>query len=331
MTDTLRKFLFEVEPEEPAKSGSLSHSHSHSHDKSPVRGEIVCLHQTWKQIQDRHRYPAPVLRLLGEMAAASTLLSANLKFNGALIMQIHGDGPVQLLVVECNADLSLRATAKLRDGISIEDDASLASLVNEHGLGRFVITLDPKERNKGQQPYQSVVPLEGDSIAAVLESYMLRSEQLDTHLWLAADTERANGLLLQRLPTDDGTAESKHIERDAETWNRAILLGNTIEREELLAIDSDTLMRRLFWEETLRVFEPLPCRFECSCSRERVAKMLVTLGQQEVEDTLAELGRIDVHCEFCNKAYHFDAVDCTQLFATSNTIDGVRPPQGLRH
>ncbi len=323
MTDTLRKFLFEVEPEEAATSKS--------HDKSPVRGEIVSLHQTWKQIQDRHSYPAPVLRLLGEMAAASTLLSANLKFNGALIMQIHGDGPVQLLVVECNADLSLRATAKLRDDALIADDAPLVSMINEHGMGRFVITLDPKERDKGQQPYQSVVPLEGDSIAAVLESYMLRSEQLDTHLWLAADTERANGLLLQRLPTDDGTAESKHIERDAETWNRAIHLGNTINRDELLTVDSDTLMRRLFWEETLRVFEPLPCRFECSCSRERVAKMLVTLGQQEVADTLTELGRIDVNCEFCNKSYNFDAVDCAQLFATSNMIDGVRPPPGLQH
>ena len=322
MSDTLHKFLFD------AGSG----------EKSPVRGEIVSLTASWRQIQQRHDYPAPVLRLLGEMVAASTLLSANLKFNGSLVMQIHGDGPVRLLVVECNADLTLRATVKLTAGDAISDDADFTTLVNADGNGRFVITLDPRDRQAGQRPYQGIVPLEGASISEALEGYMRRSEQLDTQLWLAADDEHANGLLLQKLPMEGGRVEpSTNADREAaterasEVWERAITFANTLERNELLHVDPPTLMRRLFWEETLAVFEPLPCAFRCSCTRERVAAMLVSLGQREVDETLAEVGGIHVNCEFCNKSYDFDTVDCAQLFATSNTIDGVRPAARLRH
>ena len=263
MADQLFKFLFEGR--ETARSS--------------VRGEIVSLKDTWREIRAQHDYPAPVLRMLGELVAASTLLSANLKFNGALIMQIHGDGPVTLLVVECNADLTVRATAKLAEGVTIAEDAGFQDLVNRNGKGRFALTLDPKDRQHGQQPYQGIVPLEGDSVARALENYMLRSEQLDTHLWLAADEERANGVLLQKLPFaggDDlfdaaGTDLVSELEASLETWNRVVTFANTLERAELLEVDPQTLMRRLFWEETLRVFEPLPCSFHCSCSRERVA------------------------------------------------------------
>ncbi len=319
MSDTLHKFLFDGGPT----------------DRSPVRGEIVSLSATWRQIKARHDYPEPVLRLLGEMVAASTLLSANLKFNGALIMQIHGDGPVRLLVVECNADLTVRATVKLASDETIADDASFTDLLNVNGHGRFAITLDPKDRSRGQQSYQGIVAIEGDSVAAALENYMLRSEQLETQLWLAADHEHANGLLLQKLPLEGGTRPSgfdQHAEAHAtEVWERALTFANTLERDELLKVDPQTLMRRLFWEETLAVYEPMPCAFRCSCTRERVAAMLVSLGEKEVDETLAEMGNIHVDCEFCNKSYDFDTVDCAQLFATSNTIDGVRAPRQQRH
>ena len=319
MSDTLHKFLFDA--------GSAS--------RSPVRGEIVSLASTWRQIKERHAYPEPVLRMLGELVAASTLLSANLKFNGALIMQIHGDGPVRLVVVECNADLTVRATVKLATDGAIADDATFTDLVNARGDGRFAITLNPRDRSQGQQPYQGIVPLEGDSVAAALEGYMRRSEQLDTQLWLAADDDHANGLLLQKLPLDGG-GPSNVFDPDAEAraedvWERAVTFARTLERDELLKVDPPTLMRRLFWEETLAVYDPVPCAFRCSCTRERVAAMLVSLGAQEVDETLADMGGIHVDCEFCNRSYDFDMVDCAQLFATSNTMDGVRAPVRQRH
>jgi molecular chaperone Hsp33 len=319
MPDTLHKFLFDAQ----------------TNARSPVRGEIVSLAATWRQIKDRHPYPEPVLRMLGELVAASTLLSANLKFNGALVMQIHGDGPVRLLVVECNADLTVRATVKLATDQPIAEDATFTSLVNAGGNGHFAITLDPRDRSKGQQPYQGIVPLEGKSVAAALEGYMRRSEQLDTQLWLAADDTHANGLLLQKLPLEGGHGASiEHTQAEAhatEVWERAVTFANTLARDELLSADPPTLMRRLFWEETLAVYDPQPCAFRCSCTRERVGAMLVTLGSDEVDDMLAEMGGIHVDCEFCNKSYDFDTVDCAQLFATSTTIEGVQPPLRQRH
>ena len=319
MSDTLHKFLFDA--------GSSR--------RSPVRGEIVSLAATWRQIKERHDYPEPVLRVLGELVAASTLLSANLKFNGALIMQIHGDGPVRLLVVECNADLTVRATVKLSSDRAIDDDATFTDLVNPGGQGRFAITLDPRDRSQGQQPYQGIVPLEGGSVAAALEGYMRRSEQLQTQLWLAADGEHANGLMLQKLPLDggsiEGTFDSEAEAHAEEVWERAVTFANTLDQDELLRVDPPTLMRRLFWEETLAVYDPVPCAFRCSCTRERVGAMLVSLGPQEVDELLAEMGHVHVDCEFCNKSYEFDTVDCAQLFAASNTIEGVRAPVQQRH
>jgi molecular chaperone Hsp33 len=321
MSDALYKFLLDGEVPE----------------RSPVRGEIVSLDSTWRQMRQLHDYPEPVMRTLGELVAASALLTANLKFSGALIMQIHGDGPVPLLVVECNADMTMRATASIAPDAKISADVTFAELMNTGGKGRFAITLDPKDRSQGQQPYQGIVPLEGDSVAAVLGNYMLRSEQLDTQLWLAADSHRATGMLLQRLPLPGGaehqspSAVALEIESALETWQRGLAFANTLEKDELLKTDPETLMRRLFWEETLRIFEPMRCSFLCGCSRERVAAMLITLGRGEVEETLAEEGTVHVKCDFCNRSYDFDSVDCAQLFATSNTADGVRPAPGTPH
>lgn len=308
MMDTLQKFLFE---------------------NASVRGELIELSETWQQVQTRKEYPAPVRTLLGEMLAAAALLSANLKFNGMIVMQMHGDGPVRLLVVECDSELQLRATAKLAPDAVIDDDATLPQLVNVHGNGRFAITLDPKDKLPGQQPYQGIVPLDGDSVAVVIENYMLRSEQLDTRLWLAADRDVSRGLLLQKLPKEGGTGAP--LADDAETWNHAVTLASTLRREELLSTDISTLMHRLFWQETIRLFEPSHPGFRCSCTREKVGNMLRMLGQQEVESALAELGELAIDCDFCGQHYAFDKVDCTQLFATENTSDAIQPASGIRH
>jgi molecular chaperone Hsp33 len=303
-------------------------------DNAAVRGELVEISNAWREIQSRHDYPKAVKGLLGEMVAASALLSANLKFNGAIVMQVFGDGPVKLLVVECDADLHLRATAKLTPGAVVPEEASVTELLNTTGKGRFVITLDPKDKVPGQQPYQGVVPLHGEDIATVIENYMLRSEQMDTKLWLAADENVARGLLLQKLPRNSavqGQVAQATEEEDIETWNRALALGGTLKREELLSVDVPTLLKRLFWEETIRVFDPLNPEFRCSCSREKVGNMLKMLGRIEVESALHDLGQLAINCDFCGKHYAFDAVDCAQLFAADTTADAVAPASDVKH
>ncbi|QOL47745.1 Hsp33 family molecular chaperone HslO [Massilia litorea] len=311
--DTLQKFIF---------------------DNAAVRGELVEISDTWREIQARHGYPKAVRSMLGEMVAAAALLSANLKFNGSIVMQIHGDGPVRLLVVECDADLRIRATAKLAPDADIADEATLSDLLNVNRRGRFVITLDPLEKMPGQQPYQGIVPLDGESVATVIENYMLRSEQMDTKLWLAADDKVSRGLLLQKLPRhsgkDDQTKQATE-EEDLETWNRAVVLGSTLKQEELLSTDIETLLNRLFWEETIRVFDPQHPQFHCSCTREKVGNMLKMLGQPEVESALADLGELGINCDFCGKHYAFDKVDCAQLFATATTADALVPPGEIKH
>jgi len=308
MTDTLQKFMF---------------------DKTPVRGELVEMSDTWREILSRRDYPRAVRSLLGEMLSAAALLSANLKFNGALVMQIHGDGPVTLLVVECDAALKMRATAKLAEDAVVSDDATLTELVNRNGGGRFAITLDPKDKMPGQQAYQGIVPLDGSSIAVVIENYMMRSEQLDTRMWLAADDQVSRGLLLQKLPGGGGI----HGPADdvLEAWERSVMLASTLRQDELLSTDIQTVMRRLFWEETIRVFDPLHPAFHCSCNRERVGNMLKMLGQEEIDSAIAELGHLGIDCDFCGQHYDFDKVDCAQLFAVEIPVDALQMPGPSRH
>ncbi|ATQ75764.1 Hsp33 family molecular chaperone HslO [Massilia violaceinigra] len=312
--DTLQKFIF---------------------DNAAVRGEFIEISSTWREIQQRHSYPPAVRTVLGEMVAAAALLSANLKFNGAIVMQIHGDGPVRLLVVECDSDLRMRATAKLAEGVTVADDASLTELLNAGGKARFVITLDPVDKMPGQQPYQGIVPLDGDDMATVIENYMLRSEQLDTRLWLAADDSVSRGLLLQKLPRHSGKDDQIKQGSEAdelETWNRAVMLASTLKQEELLSTDIQTLMNRLFWEETIRVFEPAHPRFHCSCTREKVGNMLKMLGREEVDGALDELGQLAIDCDFCGKHYSFDKVDCAQLFVGGDTpVEVLLPASDVKH
>ncbi len=291
MADSLLKFLFR---------------------DAPVRGEIVRLQECWRQMIEHHGYPAPVTTLLGEMTAAAALLAANIKFDGALVLQIQGNGPVRLLVVEVQPQMRLRATAKLRDATDIGDQATLQQLTNPDGTGRCAITLDPTDRRAGQQPYQGVVPLTGETVAQVLESYLRQSEQLESRLWLAADASTASGVLLQKLPRDGGRMAAA----DDDAWERVGALAATIRREELLELAPAELAHRLYWQETLEHFAPVTPRFECTCSRERSGRMLVSLGHEEVDSILAERGAVEITCDFCNARYAFDAVDIGQLFAT---------------
>jgi molecular chaperone Hsp33 len=261
-----------------------------------------------------HAYPPVVNRLLGEMVASAALLATSIKFNGALVMQVHGEGPVKLLVVECLQDLAIRATAKLGSG-EIRDDMTMRELINRERRGRFVITLDPKSLLPGQQPYQGVVPLGGESMAEVLQSYMRQSEQLDTRLWLAADEKTSAGLLLQSLPAEGGKAAGT----DEDAWNRIVTLGHTVTGKELLELQPEDLLRKLFWQEPLEHYPSLTPRFECTCSRERIGRMLVSLGREEVDSIIDEQGTVTVTCDFCNREYQFDAVDAAQLFASGDT------------
>jgi molecular chaperone Hsp33 len=305
MTDELHKFIFEG---------------------LPVRGMLVRLGVSWREVQARHAqqgaYPPPVRTLLGEMAAAATLMQANIKFDGALVLQVFGDGPVKLAVVEAQPDLSYRATAKVIGAVG--DDARLAAMVDLQGKGRCAITLDPKDKSGGAQPYQGIVALHGDdgaplqAIAEVLEHYMLQSEQLDTRLVLAANEQLAAGLLIQRLPIEgERNLERAHREDEIglnEAFNRISMLASTLTREELLTLDADSVLRRLFWEEDLRRFAPLAPRFACTCSRDRVRNMLRGLGREEVEGILAERGEVEIGCDFCGTQYRFDAVDVGDVF-----------------
>lgn len=291
MSDQLKKFL--------------------SEDRS-VRIESVYMHQAWQAAQAHHSYPPSVAALLGELVAASTLLAATLKFDGSLLLQLQGDGAIALMVVECRADMSIRATVKLRDRpLPIQRD--LQTLLNPGGTAKFIVVLDPPKNTLGRQAYQGIVPLEGDSIAEALEQYMLRSEQLDTRIWLAADTDHCTGLLLQRLPLQGGNQQAE-VSSAQETWHRTQRLAETLSTTEMLEVTQDDLLHRLFWEEMLLVYDAKPIFWQCSCTRERVADMLKMLGRNEVQDILETQGKIEVACEFCGQPYLFDGVDSALLF-----------------
>lgn len=318
----------------------MSELHKFLFDGLPVRGMIVRLTDAWTDILQRRAsntttgaYAPPVQELLGEMAAAGVLMQSNIKFSGALVLQVFGDGPVKVAVVEVQSDLSLRATATVNG--AVPEGARLSQMVNVGGGGRCAITLDPQNRHPGQQPYQGVVPLHGDHheklerLSDVLQHYMLQSEQLDTVLVLAANDKVAAGLLIQRMPLkgEGNLAQGlSHRENEDqigqnEDYNRIAHLASSLTRDELLTLDVDTILRRLFWEEKLIRFEPQQGengpRFACTCSRERVSNMLRGLGEEEAQSILAERKDIEVGCEYCGQQYRFDAVDVAQLFVSS--------------
>jgi molecular chaperone Hsp33 len=315
MSDRLHKFLFEG---------------------APMRGMLVLLESGWQELLARRAGAAPwapALRdLVGEMTAASVLMHANLKFQGALILQIQGDGPVSLAVAEARGDLGYRATATVKGPVG--EAATLPEMVNLQGQGRCAITLDAIDRAPGQQPYQGVVPLHGDrreplmQVAQVLEHYMLQSEQLDTRLVLAANAQRAAGLLIQRLPLEgigNLQGQGKDVRNEdtigqSEDFHRIALLAATLQRDELLALDEELILRRLFWQERITRFEPLAPRFACTCSGDRVRGMLRGLGRDEIEGIIAEREMVEVGCEFCGLQYRFDAVDVGAMFTPGGKL-----------
>lgn len=261
---------------------------------------------------DRRDYPQPLRQLLGELMAASALLAATVKFEGSLVMQMQGEGPVKLVVVECTQEHTMRATAKW-DG-----EVHTAPLSELLGEGRFVITIVPGE---GKQTYQGIVALDGDTVAEVLAHCMANSEQLDTRFWLAVDEHRAAGMLLQKMPE----SAARHVRGD-EAWERALALSDTLTPAELLELPAENVVRRLFHLDLVRAFEATPVSFRCGCSRGKVSGMVRMLGMNEVRSIVTERGAIEVSCEFCNRRYEFDTVDAEQLFAAQvlHDVDSTR-------
>jgi molecular chaperone Hsp33 len=294
----------------------------------PVRGMLVRLTDGWQELLRRRTLAhgpvaAPVCSLMGEMAAASVLMQANLQFSGALVLQVWGDGPVKLAVAEVQSDLSFRVMAQ--EVSEMPPQAGLQALVNVQGQGRCAMTLDPQGRAPGQQPYQGVVSLQDDqgqplqNLSTVLEHYMRQSEQLETRLILAANDALAAGLLIQRLPLEGAANLGAGLLREdhmvlSEGYDRIAHLAATLTQEELLECDVETILRRLFWQETLQRHTPRPARFACSCSQARVAHMLRSLGQDEIRSIVAEQNQVEISCEFCSMRYRFDPIEADALF-----------------
>ncbi len=264
-----------------------------------VRGALVQLGPVWRQIQRNRNYPPAVRSLLGEMAAVTAIIAGNLKTPGRITFQLSGHGAVSLLVIDCSETLNLRGFAKSEGPIV---GNSISELL---GDGRLLLSLDVEGM---QQPYQSYVPLEGETIAAVFEHYLQQSEQAPAALFLAADGDNAAGLFLQKLPAAD--------EKDADGWRRVQSLAQTVKPSELLSLDASVLLQRLFHEETLRVFEPKPVRHDYPPDREKIGATLRALGREEIESLLADHGEVVVSDDLSNHEYRFSADEARALFDT---------------
>ena len=277
-------------------------------DDMPIRGMHIRLEKVWHHIGNQKHYPVAIRRALGELLASGALLSANLKNEGALIVQVQGQGRLKMLVVEATSENTVRATARWDETAEIHDDESLTALLGENSV--FVLTHQPKDAD----PWQGVVPLEGDSIAQMLVNYMKRSEQLDTYITLAADDQAAGALLLQRLPEE---------ELDDAAWEHVTTLAQTLTPQELTGLDAHHALYRLYHETPPRVFEPEAIEFACTCSRGKVSDMLLMLVGQEVGGVVAEQGSIQIDCDFCHSKYVFDETDVNALFG-ADVVNVVR-------
>jgi len=291
--DSIRRFIFE---------------------RYPVRGFIVHLDSSWRAVLEPSDYPPAVRELLGEAMVSATLLAATLKFDGMLTLQLQAPGPVHLLVAQCTDRHAIRGVARYRDLPQHRNAADLLQGLTSDG--RLSVSVESGDQ---VARYQGVVPLTGNSFATSLEAYFEASEQLPTRIWLTAQADRAAGFLLQRLPARERDMPS--LEEIDELWSRVGHLAATLTPVELLALAESTLLHRLFPEDDVRLFSPTPVYFQCRCSRERVAGILRSLGEPEIQSILAERGSVEVRCEFCNRAYAFDPVDCAAVF---------RPPEGTQ-
>ncbi|MEF1254414.1 MULTISPECIES: Hsp33 family molecular chaperone HslO [unclassified Vibrio] len=270
-----------------------------------VRGELVQLDEAYQRIISSKEYPAPIQKLLGELLVSTTLLTATLKFEGSITMQLQGDGPVSLAVINGDHDQKIRGVARFEGDIA--DDATIHDLM---GKGHLVITIDPK---KGER-YQGIVGLEGENLSEILETYFANSEQLKTRLWLRTGEyegkAHAAGMLIQVMPDGTGTPDDfEHLEQ----------LTNTVKDEELFSLEANELLYRLYNQEKVRVFEPQPVEFFCGCSRERSGAAILTVERTEINDILAEIGSISLHCDYCGTNYSFDEAEVSELFNQANS------------
>ncbi|MGY3568384.1 Hsp33 family molecular chaperone HslO [Vibrio paucivorans] len=265
-----------------------------------VRGELVQVDEAYQQIISSKEYPVAIQKLLGELLVSTTLLTATLKFEGSITMQLQGDGPVSLAVINGDHDQKIRGVARW-DG-DIADDASIHQLM---GKGHLVITIEPK---KGER-YQGIVGLEGDDLASILEGYFANSEQLKTRIWIrTGEVEgkaHAAGMLLQVMPDGTGSPDDfEHLEQ----------LTDTVKDEELFTLEANELLYRLYNQEKVRLFEPQPVVFHCGCSRERSGAAIITVSQDEIYDILATEGSVSLHCDYCGTNYSFDEGEIKELY-----------------
>jgi len=305
--------------------------HRFMFEQYPIRGHLVHLDAAWRALIEHREYPEAIRDTLGEAAAASLLLAATIKFEGVLSLQLQGDGPMHLLLAQCTSGLGVRGLARYTEGAfgpaGAGADASAGTglgagagkgagqIADLIGAGNLTVTL---ETDDGSQRYQGIVPITGRRLAESLQVYFENSEQLPTRLWLHADASGASGMLLQRLPVAD-ESRGAHAADAAEVddaWRRVQLIGETLTPGELRTLGDAEILRRLFNEDDVRLYEPTPVYFRCRCSRERVGGMLQSLGETETRSVLAERGEVEVRCDFCNRAHVFDAVDVAQLFNT---------------
>lgn len=276
-SDSLQKFIFE---------------------NANIKGAIVHLDQVFQTIMSQHDYPHTVRNLVGEALVSNLLLASSIKFEGTISLQFQGDSRLSLLLVQCDHLLKVRAFAKYTPNLTVEDYTT-AFL-----QGKMVITMNQYKQN---QMYQSVVPIHSTSMSENLMSYFAQSEQVATKAWLAVNSDHAAGMLLQLMPDQD-TLEREHF------WEYAVQMGQTVSPEELLNLDNETLLYRLYNETEIRLFETQPIKFECNCTSEKMKQVLATLGEQEAQSLLQEKGLIEITCEFCNQKYSYDPIDVTLIF-----------------
>jgi len=276
--DCLRRFLFE---------------------ELGVRGEWVRLQKSWQQTKQHQQLSQMVQEQLGQAIAAAVLLSATIKFDGSMILQAQGNGPLKVLVAQCTHNRKIRGLARS------EADVSAGTVSEMMGEGQLVITVEPKQG----EPYQGIVSLQGEALADVISNYFLQSEQLETLVWLFADETQVAGLFIQQLPAQ---------ENDEDDWGRISALANTVTKNEMMTLDCEEMLYRLFNEEKIRLFDTEPVEFECSCSRQKIETTLVSLGREELEEILQERDTVDVGCEFCGAQYSFDRIDVENLLSSQS-------------
>jgi len=265
----------------------------------PVRGEIVQLQSAWRRMQLGHNYAAPVREVLGHAAAAAGLISQSLKFNGKITLQISGSERMPMLVMQCTSKLALRGMASAQPEA---DGASFAELTDG---ARCAITLDA---GRAERRYQGIVEVCGDTLRDSLQNYYARSAQIPSHLQLVTDKAHCGGILLQQMPGGTGLV--------ADDWRRLGLLAGTLRSEDLAGGVGPDLLQKLFAEDDIRLYRPRAARFHCQCSQRRAEQVLKLLGETESREVCAELGRVEVTCEYCGRTRSFDTVDLSRLFAT---------------